>query len=209
MEKFYNVEEQRFWNEQSNWSSGGHEWSAHFGTTEKLWNEHLFSHLIPFRGKKILEIAPGHGRITQFLAILAGELQVVDLNENCIEETKKKLGTFVEKYHTNDGRSLTSLEDEYFDLVFSFDSFVHMHANVIEAYIKEINRVLKPGGYGLIHHSYLQGGKDESFQNKAGRSNMTPDIFKGFVESNGMQILLQKDIMFPTVMDTISLFIKL
>ena len=84
-----------------------------------------------------------------------------------------------------------------------------MHANVIESYIKEINRVLRPGGYGLIHHSYLQGGRDESFQNKAGRSNMTPDIFKGFVESNGMQILLQKDIMFPTVMDTISLFIKL
>jgi 16S rRNA A1518/A1519 N6-dimethyltransferase RsmA/KsgA/DIM1 with predicted DNA glycosylase/AP lyase activity len=88
MEKFYNIEEQRLWNLDSNWSLGGHEWSKSFGTTEELWNNHIFDKIKDFRGKKILEIAPGFGRITQFLSILAGELIVVDLNPICIENTK-------------------------------------------------------------------------------------------------------------------------
>jgi 2-polyprenyl-3-methyl-5-hydroxy-6-metoxy-1,4-benzoquinol methylase len=87
--EFHNIEEQRIWNKLSLWTEGGHEWSKSFGTTENLWNTYLFEPLKKFRGKKILEIAPGHGRLSQFLSILASELIVVDLNETCIEETKK------------------------------------------------------------------------------------------------------------------------
>ena len=90
MEKFYNIDEQRFWNLESNWSMNGHEWSKSFGNTEKLWNEIIFDKIKEFRGKKILEIAPGFGRITQFLSILAQELIVVDLNETCIKKTREK-----------------------------------------------------------------------------------------------------------------------
>ena len=88
MEKFYNIEEQRFWNDEQIWSMDGHEWSKSFGTTENLWNNEIFDKIKEFRGKKILEIAPGFGRITQFLSILAGELIVVDLNPRCIEKTR-------------------------------------------------------------------------------------------------------------------------
>ena len=42
MEKFYNIEEQKFWGQEENWINGGHEWSSIFGTTENLWNKHLF-----------------------------------------------------------------------------------------------------------------------------------------------------------------------
>ena len=62
--------------------------SKSFGTTENLWNNHIFDDIKEFRDKKILEIAPGYGRITQFLSILASELLVVDLNDNCIKKTK-------------------------------------------------------------------------------------------------------------------------
>ena len=106
MEKFYNIEEQKIWNDPNIWINGGHEWSGPFGTTEKLWNEHIFETIKPFRGKRILEIAPGFGRITQFLSILAGELVVVDLNPTCIEATKVKLGNHVSGYFVNDGKSL-------------------------------------------------------------------------------------------------------
>ena len=90
MEKFYNIEEQRLWNKPEMWENGGHEWSGPFGNTENLWNKHLFDTLKEFRGKKILEIAPGYGRITQFLSILASELLVIDLNEECIKSLKKR-----------------------------------------------------------------------------------------------------------------------
>ena len=136
MEKFYNIEEQRLWNDEQIWSMDGHEWSKSFGTTENLWNTHIFDTIKEFRGKKILEIAPGFGRITQFLSILAGELIVVDLNPLCIEKTKQKLGNHVLAYLVNDGKSIPKVRDNSQDLVFSYDSFVHMHANVTEEYIK-------------------------------------------------------------------------
>jgi hypothetical protein len=39
------------------------------------------------------------------------------------------------------------------DFVFSFDSLVHVDADVIASYLSELGRVLKPGGAGFIHHS--------------------------------------------------------
>jgi len=213
MEKYYNVEEQRLWNLNSNWTIDGHEWSKSFGTTEELWNNEIFDKIKEFRGKKILEIAPGFGRITQFLSILAGELIVVDLNPLCIEKTRSKLNHHVLAYFVNDGKSIPKVRDNSQDLVFSFDSFVHMHANVTEEYVKEIYRVLKPGGQAFIHHSWLYGGSDESTNNVAGRANMSPEQFKIFVENNNMEIVSQNIIQFEPLnswngTDCISMFRK-
>jgi SAM-dependent methyltransferase len=213
MEKFYNIDEQRFWNNNDIWLDNGHEWSSSFGTTENLWNKEIFDSIKEFRGKKILEIAPGFGRITQFLSILASELIVIDLNPLCIEKTKEKLGHHVLAYFTNDGKSLTGVRDNSQDLVFSFDSFVHMHANVTEEYIKEIFRVLKPDGQAFIHHSWIYGGSENSFDNSAGRANMSPEQFRGFVENNNMKIISQTPIQFKPLnswngVDTISIFQK-
>jgi SAM-dependent methyltransferase len=213
MEKYYNIEEQRLWNLNSNWTIDGHEWSKSFGTTEELWNNEIFNKIKEFRGKKILEIAPGFGRITQFLSILAGELIIVDLNPLCIEKTRAKLKHHVLAYFVNDGKSIPKVRDNSQDLVFSFDSFVHMHANVTEDYVKEIYRVLKPGGQAFIHHSWLYGGSDESTNNVAGRANMSPEQFKIFVENNNMEIVSQNAIQFEPVglwngTDCVSIFRK-
>ena len=199
LDKFYNIEEQRIWNDEQMWIMDGHEWSKSFGTTENLWNKHIFESIKEFRGKKILEVAPGFGRMTQFLSILAGELIVVDLNPLCIEKTKEKLGHHVLAYFINDGKSFPKVKDNSQDLVFSYDSFVHMHANVTEEYIKEIYRVLKPGGCGYIHHSWLYGGTENSINNIAGRANMSPEQFKELVGKYGMEIISQNTISFNSV----------
>ena len=213
MEKFYNIEEQRLWNKPEMWENGGHEWSGPFGNTENLWNKHLFDTLKEFRGKKILEIAPGYGRITQFLSILASELLVIDLNEECIKKTKEKMGHHVLGYFVNDGKSLTNIRTNSQDLVFSYDSFVHIHKNVIDDYLKEIHRVLKPGGKAYIHHSWLYLGNDYSFKNIAGRADMNPDLFKSLVEKNNMKVVEQKTIKFEPLSnwdgtDSITIFTK-
>jgi DNA modification methylase len=88
-----------------------------------------------------------------------------------------------------------------------------MHANVTEEYIKEIFRVLKPGGQAFIHHSWIYGGSDNSFLNTAGRANMSPEQFKGFVEDNNMKIISQRPIQFKPLngwdgLDIISIFEK-
>jgi ubiquinone/menaquinone biosynthesis C-methylase UbiE len=212
-EVFKNIDEQRLWNNEEMWSDGGHEWSKSFGTTENLWNNYIFDDIKEYRGKKILEIAPGYGRMTQFLSILASELLVVDLNENCIKKTKEKLGHHVLGYFVNNGNDLPHIKDNSQDLVFSFDSFVHIHKNVIDDYIGEIYRVLKPGGKSYIHHSWLMGGQDNSFLNFAGRASMTPDVFKSLVEKHNMKVVEQKTIKFEPLgewdgTDSITIFEK-
>jgi hypothetical protein len=52
MEKYYNIEEQRLWNNENWWNIDGHEWSKSFGTTENLWNNEIFEKIKEFRGKK-------------------------------------------------------------------------------------------------------------------------------------------------------------
>jgi ubiquinone/menaquinone biosynthesis C-methylase UbiE len=207
-EKFYNIDEQRRWNEDYMWEHEGHEWSEVFGGTENLWNNEIFPYIKEFRNRKILEIAPGRGRISQFLAVLASELTVVDLNPTCIEITKNKLGSHVKNYIVNDGKSLTGVYNGSQDLVISWDSFVHMHRNVIEEYIKETYRVLAPGGKGFIHHSWFLEGSEYSTNNVAGRSNMNPELFTEIVKSHDMEVIHQFNVSFPEVVDTITIFQK-
>jgi ubiquinone/menaquinone biosynthesis C-methylase UbiE len=91
-------------------------------------------------------------------------------------------------------KSFPFIKDNSQDLVYSFDSFVHMHLNVIDDYLKEIYRVLTPGGKGIIHHSNLWGGSENSFENNAGRSNMTPFFFGELIKKHNMKIVEQKEI---------------
>jgi len=200
--EYDNVEEQRHWNEESSWSDAGNEWSEFFESTDKLWNNVIFPKIEKYLKGDVLEIAPGFGRITEYLKDNVDNLSIVDLNQLCIDKCKEKFGDGVE-YYVNDGKSLDMFVDSSKDFVFSWDSFVHMDENVIREYMKEIYRVLKPGGYAFIHHSYLSGVQKESFKNIAGRSNMNPDKFKNIVEENSMKVIRQEDIEW-SVTDTLT-----
>src|SRR5207248_3198835 len=57
--------------------------------------------------------------------------------------------------YLNDGRSLSMIPDASVDFVFSFDSFIHVRREIVEAYLSELGRTLKIGGKGFIHHSNL------------------------------------------------------
>lgn len=104
----------------------------------------------------ILEIAPGYGRWTQYLKDLCDRLIIVDLAENCIDHCRRRFSAASNiEYHVNDGRSLDAVADGSVDFVFSFDSLVHVEADVLAAYLKELTRKLKPDGVGFFHHSNI------------------------------------------------------
>lgn len=206
-----NIEEQRKWNDLSLWSDEGHEWSEHFGGTENLWFEFLLPRLEPFLKDNIniLEIAPGQGRITNYLIDYTDDLIIVDMNDKLIDICKEKFKNFDNiKYYVNDGISLEFLEDNSIDFVISWDSFVHMHQEVIEKYIEQISKKLKIGGCGFIHHSNLKGGKDLSFDNICGRANNNALWFADKCKEYGMTIIKQEYVKWTKVHDIISTFKK-
>jgi SAM-dependent methyltransferase len=142
------------WN-RWDWSHQGDEWSAWWGGTEAMWYGALLPRIHSFvPAGRVLEIAPGFGRWTQYLKDRCDSLTVVDLTEQCIEHCRERFANESHiEYHVNDGRSLGMVEDDSIDFAFSFDSLVHVEADVIESYLRDLATKLKPNAVGVIHHS--------------------------------------------------------
>lgn len=212
MEKFYNIEEQRHWNKENAFSEGGDEWSSRFGSTENLYNQILRDFVEKYCKGEGLEVAPGWGRITEYLIPNCESLSIVDLNEYCISKCVNKFGSKIKAYYVNDGKSLKSIPDNSMDFVFSFDSFVHIHFNVFSEYIKEFRRVMKENSHGVIHHSWLGGGEDYSFRNLGGRANCSPEDLNRVLEENGFEVVSQTpcsvSVWFEDLNDLITVFRK-
>ena len=143
------------WGDWYAWGDGGEEWSAAWGGSEAQWTGAILPRIERFLpAARALEIAPGFGRFTHYLREHCGRLVVVDLSEACIEACRGRFaGDERVECYVNDGRSLPMVEDASIDLVFTFDSLVHADADVLEAYVRELARVLGPNGAAFVHHS--------------------------------------------------------
>lgn len=147
-------ENRRFWSSYD-WTGGGDEWSEVWGGSDALWWGTVFPRLHPFLPTgDVLEIAPGHGRFTQYLKAWCRSLIGVDLAANCVEACRKRFaGDDRLSFHANDGRSLPMVADRSIDFAFSFDSLVHVEIETFEGYLQELARVLRPDAVGFLHHS--------------------------------------------------------
>jgi ubiquinone/menaquinone biosynthesis C-methylase UbiE len=145
------------WNDPRNWSYEGDVWSVQFGGTEAMWWFVVYPRIHRYLpAANILEIAPGYGRWTQFLRNLCQSLVAVDLSETCIEHCKSRFSDSKHlSFYVNDGSSLSVVPDGTIDFLFSFDSLVHAEKDVIESYVLQFSKKLKPDGVGFVHHSNL------------------------------------------------------
>ena len=195
--------EQNFvaWEHDYEWSAEGDEWSVSWGTAAAQWHGCLLPrlrHFLPAR--HILEIAPGHGRWTQYLLDLAERLTIVDLSPACIEVCGRRFARHEHiEYVVNDGRSLTAVADASIDLVFSFDSLVHVEADTINDYLHEICRVLGPDGAAFVHHSnigqYVMDVEREADALPATHSralSVTADRFDEMASAAGLRCISQE-----------------
>jgi SAM-dependent methyltransferase len=143
------------WDGAYHWQDDGEEWSSRWGGSEAQWYGAILPRIHPFLpAERILEIAPGYGRWTQYLKSSCRRLDIVDLSPKCIDACRARFAADEHiHYHVNDGTSLAMIDDQSIDFVFSFDSLVHCEEDVIGAYLRELLTKLKPDGVGLIHHS--------------------------------------------------------
>ncbi len=147
----------RIWDREHQWPEAGDEWSGPWGGARSQWLTTLLPRiagLLP--AKRILEIAPGHGRWTQFLVEECEELTLVDLSPRCIEACRARFADRAHvRYLVNDGRTLDGVPDDSIDFAFSFDSLVHVEPEVMRGYLAELGRKLRRGGAAFLHHSNL------------------------------------------------------
>lgn len=94
----------------------------------------------------ILEIGCGEGRGVATLLERARSFTAVDKIKEAIDELQKKFPSG--KFLSMNLPPLTSLQDNTFDFVVSFQVIEHIENDSL--YLQEIHRVLRPGGTALI-----------------------------------------------------------
>jgi ubiquinone/menaquinone biosynthesis C-methylase UbiE len=96
---------------------------------------------------RILEIGCGIGRLTMALSRIFGAVDAVDISPEMIAQARIILaGRPNVRLHVNNGADLSMFADSSFDFAISIIVFQHIPKRVIiENYIKETWRVLRPG----------------------------------------------------------------
>jgi SAM-dependent methyltransferase len=132
-----------------------------------------------------LEIGPGGGRWTRYL-LSFGKLYVVDYHPELLQQLRSNFEEPNMTFIRNKGTDFPDVPEESVDFVFSFGCFVHLDANLIDAYLRNIRHILKQGGNAVIHYS------DQTkvmAQINVGFSDNTPERMRRMVLNSGFRIL--------------------
>ncbi len=102
----------------------------------------------PLHQLRVIEIGCGAGRMTHSMASVFREVHAVDISAEMIALAGKNLAHLPNVYlYKGSGADLPGIPDTTFDFAFSFIVFQHIPSlRVIESYVREVFRCLKPGG---------------------------------------------------------------
>jgi SAM-dependent methyltransferase len=117
----------------------------------------------------VLEIGCGLGRLTRVLAEKGATVRALDVSARMLERARElnpELGNV--EWILGDGRSLSGVEDSSVDVIHSHVVFQHIpDPDVTLGYVREMGRVLRPGGWAGFHVS-----NDPSVHLGRGRSSL-------------------------------------
>jgi SAM-dependent methyltransferase len=99
---------------------------------------------------RILDFGCGAGRLSQALADYADEVVGVDVSPPMLEMARRLDVDGRCRFVLNETSDLAAFETDSFDLVYSELVLQHLPAPVIDGYLAEFVRVLRPGGVALL-----------------------------------------------------------
>jgi 2-polyprenyl-3-methyl-5-hydroxy-6-metoxy-1,4-benzoquinol methylase len=190
------------WNETYPWEKDGEEWSVAWDGSRSQWYGAIYPRINNFLPvSRILEIAPGRGRWTQFLLGQCTEYYGVDISAKCIDFCKRKFAANSRvHFWQNDGRSLAMIPDDYIDFVFSYDSLVHVEGAVLRNYMWQLCQKLTKSGVAFIHHSNALGDSVDPHEVAANlrATSVSAKLVKEMIEDSGGKTLIQEEVNWGT-----------
>jgi ubiquinone/menaquinone biosynthesis C-methylase UbiE len=101
----------------------------------------------PTQRQMAVEIGCGIGRICLALSEHFAHVVGVDISESMVEQARASVTTPNVQFEVVSGSDLRPIEDNSVDFITTFTVFQHMPAaSLIEAYLREAARTLRPGG---------------------------------------------------------------
>lgn len=167
------------------WPLDGDEWTdqaEYCGVPYDQWKQSITTEFLAVTDTDVVaEIGCGRGRWTAELVGRCGAYVGFDVVEHCIERCRERFPTA--QFWLGDGRSL-ALHPESVNLVWAYDTFVHFDAPTIEAYLREIERVLQPWGHAWIHHT----GWPTPAQRARGKRDCDAGTFAALARQSGLVV---------------------
>src|SRR3984893_3381269 len=139
---------------------------------------------------KALEIGCGPGRLMRPMSRHFAEIHGVDVSDEMIALARGRLADIPNAHpHVSDGASLREFPEDWFDFVYSYAVFQLIPSReVVSEYMREIHRVLKPGGLARLQFNGLPRGGDSSYDTWSGARFSTSELLE-FTESHDIQVL--------------------
>ena len=138
-------------------------------STELNWFSKIFIDLSG-SGNKVLDIGSGNGKLAISMAQKGNTVIGLDVSKIAVEKAseslKKKSQTLLVEFRLGDARKLP-FEDNTFHFITSQDLIEHISEEDFNVHLKEVYRVLKPGGrYLFWTPSALKGGSSHGLHIK-------------------------------------------
>jgi ubiquinone/menaquinone biosynthesis C-methylase UbiE len=140
------------------------------------------------RAWRALEIGCGPGRLVKPLSRHFGEIHGVDVSDEMIRLARQRLADIPHAhFHTTDGASLPQFADASFDFIYSYAVFQHIPSrDVVFEYMREIRRLLKPGG---VFHGQFNGVAPAGDADTWSGVSFSSDDIHAFTRENDLQLL--------------------
>jgi ubiquinone/menaquinone biosynthesis C-methylase UbiE len=132
----------------------------------------------------VVEIGPGGGRWTRYL-LKAEKLYVVDFYQDLLDELRSNFNQGNMEFVKNNGTDFPGIAGGSVDFVFSYGTFVHLDLDLIDSYLRNIKRLLKPRACVLIQYSDKTKPLGKS---NSGFSENDPETMRKLVTSHGYVI---------------------
>ena len=141
------------------------------------------------RAWRALEIGCGPGRLIKPLSRHFGEIHGVDVSDEMIRMARERLREVPHAHvHATNGASLSQFADESFDFVYSYAVFQHIPSrDVVLEYMREVRRVLKPGG---VFRGQFNGLPYAGDINTWSGVAFSADDIRAFTRDNGLLLLI-------------------
>ena len=139
----------------------------------------------------VVDLAAGHGRNTRKLLEVAGRVIVTDINIGNIEICRRRFaGEPRVECFVGDGLTLKEIPDASVTLVYCFDAMVHFDSDTVRSYLRDIHRVLVPGGRAFCHHSnYTANPGGDVHDNPQWRNFMSQELFAHYARNEGFEVV--------------------
>jgi len=122
----------------------------------------IYNRLLSLDGKHILELGCGSAEITRNIASAGVDRQITALEVDEIAHEKNlKITDLANVTFSLAGAQAIPLQDESVDVVFMFKSLHHVPIELMDASMREIRRVLKPGGLLYVSEPVFAGDFNE------------------------------------------------